>query len=214
MASRNSFPLFTHCHLATARGPGDEAHDDGEAAADRTSFPTPDTSGTCALAPAVGAIGGRADGTQAIFVRSASSAEHATASPQTPGHLGAHAPNPSASAGLDELACTGSNNMSAKMASNLNLNLDLNLNVNLNLDLDLNLNLPASKQANKQASKHARHASKQAAKKTCKSLRLSLCLSLCTCQLINNRHIKPIKPNILQQRDTQSDAHILRHVIV
>ena len=118
-ASRNSFPLFTHCHLATARGPGDEAHDDGEAAADRTSCPTPDTSGTCALAPAVGASGGRADGTQAMFVRSASSAEHATPSPQPPGILGAHAPNPSASAGLDELACTGSNNMSAKMASRM-----------------------------------------------------------------------------------------------
>ena len=113
------FPLFTHCHLATVRDPGDEAHDDGEAAADRTSFPTPDTSGTCDLASAVGAIGGRAAPTQATFVRSASSAQHTTASSQNPGNLGAHAPNASASAGLDELACTGSNNMSAKMVSRM-----------------------------------------------------------------------------------------------
>ena len=59
-------------NLATTRGPGDEAHDDSEAAADGPSFPTPDAGGDNALLGA--AARGGAGSTQAIFVRSASSA--------------------------------------------------------------------------------------------------------------------------------------------
>ena len=64
---------------APGRIKGDEAHDDAEAAADGPSFPTPEASGDNPLLGAARAIGGFAASTPASVVRSASSAQHATA---------------------------------------------------------------------------------------------------------------------------------------